>query len=94
MNEMQTLRILSHGQVSDLTNGFSLGGKPFTVFVRPKALTMESNVILPCKLICDNEAGDLPVPVGDWTPAEIVEISPNAISLGDYDVYWGSGETI
>lgn len=94
MNEMQNLRILSHGKVSDLSDGFSLGGSPFSIFVRAKALTMELNITVNCKLICDRTASDLPVPIGDWTPAAIAEISPNAVSLEDYDVYWGAGETI
>lgn len=91
---MYSLRILSKGKVEDLSNGFNLGGVPFSVFVRPKKAVMETNVVLPCKLICDKQAGDFPVPLGDWTPGVIVEISPDAISLTDYDVYWGAGETI
>lgn len=38
---MYSLRILSKGKVTDLSNGFALGGVPFTVFVRPKEVTME-----------------------------------------------------
>lgn len=89
-----TLRILSKRQVEDLTNGFSLGGRPFSVFVRPKQNTMETNTLLKCSLICDTEAGNVPVPIGDWTPCAIVKISSNGISLDDYEVYWGAGETI
>lgn len=95
MNEMYSLRILSKGQITDLTNGSKLnGGVPFSVFVRPKKPSMEQNTIIQCKCLCDKEASDFPVPVGDWTPAAIVEISPDAISLSDYDVYWGAGESI
>ena len=90
---MYSLRVLSHGKVSDLSNGFDLGGIPFSVFVRPKEATMETNVLLGCKCICDKDASALPVPLGDWTPAAIVSISPNAISLAEYDVYWGGCET-
>lgn len=92
--EMYSLRVLSHGQITDLSQGFDLGGKPFSVFVRPKKVTMEANVLLNCKCICDKEASDLPVPIGDWTPAAIASISPNAISLSEYDVYWGGCETV
>lgn len=91
---MYSLRILSKGKVADLSNGFNLGGVPFTVFVRPKKAVMETNVVLPVKLICDKKAGEFPVPLGDWTPGVIAEISPNAISLNDYDVFWGAGETV
>lgn len=88
------LRVLSHGQITDLTKGFDLGGIPFSVFIRPKGTSMEMNVLLDCRLICDEKAGAFPVPVGDWTPGAIVRISPNAINLDDYDLYWGAGETI
>lgn len=91
---MYSLRILSKGKVTDLSNGFALGGVPFTVFVRPKEVTMETSTLLKCKLICDKEFGVIPVPVGDWTPAAIVKIAPNAIDLQSYEIYWGAGETI
>lgn len=54
---MYSLRILSKGKVTDLSNGFALGGVPFTVFVRPKEVTMETSTLLKCKLICDKEFG-------------------------------------
>ena len=63
---MYSLRILSKGKVTDLSNGFALGGVPFTVFVRPKEVTMETSTLLKCKLICDKEFGMFPVPIGDW----------------------------
>ena len=91
---MYALRILSKGQITDLTKGFSLGGVPFSVFLKPKKVTMEQNTVIQARLICDKESGAFPVPVGDWTPAAIVAISPDAISLADYDVYWGAGESI
>ena len=53
---------------------------------------MSTNVLMDCKCICDQSASALPVPIGDWTPAEITEISPAAISLDTYDIFWGSGE--
>lgn len=52
---MYSLRILSKGKVTDLSNGFALGGAPFTVFVRPKEVTMETSTLLKCKLICDKD---------------------------------------
>jgi len=94
MEQMYAMRVLTHGQITDLTNGFNLGGKVFSIFVRPKSVSMEANVLVSCKCICDKTASNLPVPIGDWSPAAIVEISPSAISLTDYDVYWGAGEKI
>lgn len=73
---MYSLRILSKGKVTDLSNGFALGGVPFTVFVRPKEVTMETSTLLKCKLICDKEFSMFPVPIGDWTPGAIAVISP------------------
>ena len=90
---MYSLRILSKGKVTDLSNGFALGGVPFTVFVRPKEVTMETSTLLKCKLICDKEFGMFPVPIGDWTPGAITVISPNGIDLSVYDVYWGAGKS-
>lgn len=94
MDGMQDLRILSKGKVADLSKGFSLEGKPFSIFVRPKGITMDTSTLVKCQLISDKTDGDFPVPIGDWTPGAIVKISPNGISLEDYEVYWGAGETI
>lgn len=87
---MQTIRILSHGQIDDLSAVFKMK-TPFSVYVRPKQTNLDSDVLLNCKCICDDEMSVLPVALNDWTPAMIVEIAPNAISLADYDVYWGAG---
>lgn len=94
MDEVKSIRILSHGKVEDLKKGFKLeDGSSFSVYVRQKKInTMDSNVLLTCKLIGDKGASPLPVPIGDWSPAMITEISPGAISLDEYEVYWGSGK--
>jgi len=91
---MYSLRILSKGKISDLTKGFDLGGVPFSIYCRKKTVSMEVDLVVSCQCICDKSMSDLPVPIGDWTPAEIVKLAPGAISLSDYDVYWGAGEKI
>ena len=91
---MYSLRILSKGQITNISEGFSLGGVPFTVFLRPKNASMDTNTLIKCKLFCDKEYGDFQVPIGDWTPGVISSIAPNAIPLDKYDVYWGAGEMI
>ncbi len=92
MNEIQVLRVCSHGKIGDLSNGFSLPHKvPFCVYVRPKEDTLASDTVINCKCICDENVSELPVPLNDWTPAAITSIAPNAIDLSEYDVYWGAG---
>ena len=90
---MYSLRILSKGKVTDLSNGFALGGVPFTVFVRPKEVTMETSTLLKCKLI-DKEFSMFPYLSGLDARSDKAVISPNGIDLSVYDVYWGAGETI
>ena len=94
MDEVKSIRILSHGKVEDLKKGFKLeDGRGFHEFLRQQKIhRMDSNVLLTCKLIGDKGASPLPVPIGDWSPAMITEISPGAISLDEYEVYWGSGK--
>jgi len=55
---------------------------------------MYTDLVVKCQLVCDKAFGEFPVPVSDWTPAAIVKISPNAIDLAAFDVFWGAGETI
>ena len=89
---MEDVRIIAKGRISDLSKGFSLDGVPFSVYVRSKENTMLSDTLLECRLIGDKAVGALPVPIGDWTPAMIAYISPNAIDLQKYEVYWGASE--
>lgn len=89
-SSFQYLRFLSHGMIADLSNGFKRD-YPFSIYIRPKETTMQTDVTVSCRLVCDESNSAFPVPLSDWTPAAIVEIAPNAISLADYDVYWGAG---
>jgi len=91
---MNDLRILSHGKITELSSGFSLGGSPFSINVVPKNTTTETSINVSCRCICDKESSELPVLFYNWSPALIQEIPSNAIDLSDYDVYWGAGEII
>lgn len=92
---MNQLKILSHGQVTDLSSGFSLGGgKGFSIFLKPKQATMLLNITVNCRCVNDNSFSVLPCPLNDWTPALIQSIGVNAIDLTEYDVYWGAHEQI
>lgn len=90
MSNMQEMRVLSHGKIADLSGGFK-PGFPFSVYIRPKEDTLANDITVNCRCLCDKEASALPVPLYNWTPAEISEIAPNAIPLDEYDVYWGAG---
>lgn len=92
---MTDTRILAKGRISDLSKGFRLpDNTPFSIYLRPKGLMVENDTVIRCRLICDNEAGDFPVPVSDWTPALIVVLPPNAIDTAKYDVFWGASDNL
>lgn len=91
---MEYQRLLSKGQITDLSKGFNLGGVPFSVYLRSKTGVVENDTLIRCKLLCDKSDGDFPVPIGDWTPAMIVSLPANAIPLEKYEVYWGASETV
>ena len=91
MQDFQYTRILSHGQITDLSEGYK-ADYPFSVYLRPKeGVEYQDDVLVRCRCMCDKELSDLPVAVGDWTTAAIVELAPDAIPLDEYDVYWGAG---
>ena len=91
MQDFQYTRILSHGQIEDLSEGYR-ADYPFSVYLRPKeGVEYQDDVLVKCRCMCDKELSDLPVAVGDWTTAAIVELAPDAIPLDEYDVYWGAG---
>ena len=91
MQDFQYTRILSHGQITDLSQGYK-ADYPFSIYLRPKeGVEYQDDVLVRCRCMCDREMSDLPVAVGDWTTAAIVELAPDAIPLDEYDVYWGAG---
>ena len=91
MQDFQYTRILSHGQITDLSEGYR-ADYPFSIYLRPKeGVEYQDDVLVKCRCMCDKELSDLPVAVGDWTTAAIVELAPDAIPLDEYDVYWGAG---
>lgn len=87
-------RILAHGRISELeltTTGFSLGGTPFSIFLRTKRAIV-TDTLVNCRCICDKDFADFPVVIGDWSPGLIVAIAPATIDPEQYDVYWGASE--
>lgn len=93
MQDFQYTRILSHGQITDLSEGYR-ADYPFSIYLRPKeGVEYQDDILVRCRCMCDKDMSDLPVAVGDWTTAAIVELAPDAIPLDEYDVYWGAGNT-
>jgi hypothetical protein len=85
-------RIVSHGKISDLANGFSLPGKvPFSIYVKPKFAGSYIDTVLNVKCYQDDEASEAPFILNDWSPLAIVEIAPDSDILAQSDIYWGSG---
>lgn len=92
MSDFQFTRILKHGKIASLSSAFSIeNDAPFSIYVKPVVESDDADILVNCKCMCDSEASALPVPLNEWTPAAIKEISANAINLSSYDVYWGAG---
>jgi hypothetical protein len=92
--ELYAGRLLAHGKITaaQMAAGFKLkSNELFSICVVPKAATTNTLLIVDLKLGHDDVTSDLPCPLSDWTPGFILELAPNAIELGDYDVYWATG---
>lgn len=88
-------RIVAHGKITDLSSGFKLPkGGLFSVYVRPKTTAADNDVILSVKCYQDEEFGDAPFPVGDWSPLLLREIASDSTVLSDYDIYYGTQDYI
>jgi hypothetical protein len=88
-------RIVSHGKITDLANGFSLPGKsPFSIYVKPKYVGSDIDAVLNVKCYQDDVSGEAPIVLNDWSPMAIVEIAPNSDILQQNDIYWGSGSYV
>lgn len=102
-NEMYAGRLSSHNKIGDLTEGFKLSGNtPFSICIIEKgkitglAVAAASNEILlvDCRLYQDDNASVFPFPLHRFSEAAIAEISPAAIDLVTYDVYWAAGADV
>ena len=82
-------RILSHGKIESLANGFSLPNDAlFSLYIRPKYSSSSVDAVLSVKCYQDDEFSDAPVVLNDWSPMAIKAIAPNADFLNTHDLYW------
>ena len=62
-------RILSHGKIESLANGFSLPNDAlFSLYIRPKYSSSTVDTVLSVKCYQDDEFSDAPVVLNDWSP--------------------------
>jgi hypothetical protein len=88
-------RIVSHGKVENLDNGFSLSDNmPFSVYIRPKAETAKIDVIMNVRCWQEQVFSDAPFVLNDWSPLAISAIGADSSILEHYDVYWGCGSAV
>lgn len=88
-------RIVSHGKITDLSQGFKLpSGQLFSIYVRPKHIVDEADTVLSVRCYQDEAFADAPLSYYDWSPMAVQEIAPNDNILETCDLYWGSGSYI
>lgn len=87
-------RIVSHGQITDLSSGFNLNGKLFTIYIRPKYSVSDLDTVLSVKCYQDEICKPAPIAYNEWSPLCITEIAPDANILSTNDIYWGSGSYV
>lgn len=97
-DEMAAGRVLAHGQITDLTEGFSLASKqPFALFIIPKtggSAEGDLTAKVDCKLYQDDVASDCPFTCNCWDSPAVLEIEPTGIDLTVYDVWFGPGANV
>lgn len=70
-------RIVAHGKIADLTNGFRLSnGAPFSVYVRPKFGVSAVDTVINAKCYQDDVFSEAPVPFNDWSPMAVSSLLP------------------
>jgi len=90
-------RIVAHGKIESLANGFSLPNKEgFTIYARPKvgAEIATPDIVLSVKCMTDDKAAEIPVRLNEWNKLYLESIAPNADILESVDLYWGTGFSI
>ena len=87
-------KIVSHGQITSLENGFSLpSNEGFTIYARPKSgVTISTpDIILNARCMADDKSSDIPVTLNEWNKLYLESISPDNKILESVDLYWGAG---
>ena len=88
-------RIVAHGKITDLTQGFRLpNGELFTLYVRPRNSGTTLDTVLSVRCYQDEDFTEAPLVYNDWSPLAISEIAPDTELLQVADLYWGSGQFI
>lgn len=93
MQNRSFIKIFSHGQITDLTNGFTFEKSlVFSIFAVPKSSSSPDVFTLNARLVGDTVASAVPIAVNRWNHVAIVEIQPDTQLLSQYDLYWGGSE--
>ena len=88
-------RLVSHGQITDLSNGFSLPkGEPFTIYIRPKYSSSTLDTVINVRLYQEDRFSPAPIVFNDWSPLVITAIAPDSELLKTNELYWGSGQPV
>lgn len=88
-------RIVSHGKITDLSQGFKLHkGALFSIYIRPKFSVSTLDTVISVKCYQDGDFSEAPVAFNDWSPLAIREIAPDTEIMKTNDIYWGSGQNV
>lgn len=85
-------RILSHGKITSLANGFHLPqNRRFTIYARPKEnVELETpDIVISVKCYRDSKPSDIPITLNEWQPLYLESIAPDNEILNSVDLYWG-----
>ena len=88
-------RILSKGEITSLSQEFSLPQNvPFSLFL-PRTASTASIEVINCKLYQETAPGPCPVNVGGWTEPLLLSLpASNAGLLTNYRLFWGAGQSV
>lgn len=86
-------RIVAHGEITDLTGGFTLEGVvPFSLFVLKKDPSAEDSCLIDVKCYCDDEHSVCPFNAGEWSACSVDSIDASSSPiLSTYRLFWGAG---
>jgi hypothetical protein len=83
----KSTRILAHTKIDKIPFKFE-SGQHFTLYARPLDDGDDHiDVIIECKLHQDKESSEFPIPLFNWTPAMITEVT--YADLSNYEFYVG-----
>lgn len=88
-NDMYTQDKITKGGEIASTGRFDRDGRPFYIFIAPKAENVNSVSIVTARPVYNDSDMPFPLTAGVWNPVVFSEVELTENDLSNYRIFWG-----